>query len=459
MRAVGGRAAVNHRLQVPLRLILRRNLRLKLRTLSPELGRTLAEKIGINDNIFQMLVATNKQLEALNKNYIITKDQIKALRDLDGQWRNLKWSVEQVKNQFAAALAPALAILAQALEKVVGYLAMFAQWITADTYAAKGFRLVLGVVTIGALALGAALAMLATAFAVLAVAPAIAAITTALVEFLLPFAPIIAVIGALLLLLDDANTAFTGGQSFFGKDQWTQALMGLTNITRSLKIVYDLIVAVSQAIQNPARTMKQLGDTFDSATGRMLTSLNPISNALRIVLGPWKEIGQAIEQAYIKTKLFVTLFANMTGITAMLHRVKESLSGIFSWTDKIAALNPLPPGLKMLHDMWTAIASAIESAYTKVKLFLEVISGASNLSKMFERIAQAIPGIGAAATDKSLGNIIPSKSTASNTSNQTNAIQVHVEGSGDPVATGKHVVNNIAKAVQTAYRQMPNPAY
>ncbi len=207
------------------------DLRTRLRSFSDVgIARNLASRVGISADIFQMLVASNEEFERWNRNLAVLPAQTERLRRLDAAWKSLRFALDAVRNQFAAAFAPVLTVVAKGLEKLAEWLAIITRWLTGTSPIARVAAWAIGIMAVALLGLGVALAVVTAALGLLLglltlFSPALIAVGLALAPIAIDFLVIAGAVTALILLLDDLWTALKGGKSYFS---WgpTRAVIG-----------------------------------------------------------------------------------------------------------------------------------------------------------------------------------------------------------------------------------------
>lgn len=300
-----------------------RQLREKIRELPPEMARLIASEMGVSDSVFVMLRSANFELAEFNKNLAVTDDERRGLLEMNRAWKELVFSLAQLRDKFAAAFAPALAKVAQWLRVVVDWIAILVDWLNKGGLVAKIVTGVLiGLVAVTA-ALGAALAALVVVLGVLTAAmiafdaaawasgipEIIIGITLALVAF-------VAIVSTVVLLVDDFWTALQGGKSFFN---WNEGiLMTVKNVERLAIGLEKLMDLADRMPKNPF--LRMLGPTgwaadfLTSGAGKGTGSNVSQKNDIRVMIdgsrspeetarATAREVGAVISDAYYQLPL------------------------------------------------------------------------------------------------------------------------------------------------------------
>lgn len=148
----------------------------------------LAQMNGLNQSqinvILQGRAALEAQLKAQQANSLTTKEQAEAAQQLNAEWVAMKQEMAALVRQFVHDIGPALSALFRVLHNVVSYL--------------RDHR---GLVYAFFIGLAAAMA------------PAVVSATALVIQFGLLAAPILAVVAAVGLLMDDLLTFADGGES------------------------------------------------------------------------------------------------------------------------------------------------------------------------------------------------------------------------------------------------------
>ena len=227
-------------------------------------ARNLAQRVGISDNIFQMLVASNAEFEKWNRQFELTRAQTDTLRRLDNAWRDLRFEVSAIKAQFASALAPVLERVTKFLAWVGNGLAIVTNWLTSTNTVATITRTVLAILAVVLVAVGVAVTTLTAAIAGMVAmlslfAPALLAVAAAAAPFVVVLGLLAAGITALVLLADDWWTAINGGKSALNwgasiaaVNAMAKAIQGLISAWQTLKSVAGFAVNPSSIIGNIA---------------------------------------------------------------------------------------------------------------------------------------------------------------------------------------------------------------
>lgn len=181
-------------------------------------ARNLAERVGISSNVFALLRSSNDEFAKWRKNFEVTKQQEDRLIRLNRAWKDLRFNLTAIRIQFAAALAPALSLVARGLAWVTDKIAIFNAWLNSSVAVGRAFRFVLGALAIAFLLAGAAIAVVAAGLAALSAAmvllsPAFLAVLPLIAEAALTFGVLLGFILAVVLAVDDMIASFTGGKA------------------------------------------------------------------------------------------------------------------------------------------------------------------------------------------------------------------------------------------------------
>lgn len=195
------------------------NLRKKLRDVSDVgVARNLAERVGISENVFQMLRASNDEFSRWKRQFEVTQAQQDRLVRLNRAWHDLTYSLQAVRVQLASALAPAMEWLARVVGVVAKQVAILNHWLNSTNLLARVFRWVMGALAVAFLVAGVAAAVIAAALASLAavvalLSPALLALLPILGELAVFLGLLLAFIVAIVLAVDDVITSFQGGKA------------------------------------------------------------------------------------------------------------------------------------------------------------------------------------------------------------------------------------------------------
>jgi hypothetical protein len=181
-------------------------------------ARNLAERVGINANVFQMLRASNDEFSKWRKQFEVTKQQEDRLIRLNRAWKDLLYNLTAIRVQFASALAPALETLSKVLGWVTTQVAKFNAWLNSSAIVGKAFRFILGAIAVAFLVVGAGIAVVTVALAALSavmalLSPSFVALLPLIAEAAVFFGVLLAVLVALVLVVDEIITSLTGGKS------------------------------------------------------------------------------------------------------------------------------------------------------------------------------------------------------------------------------------------------------
>ena len=195
-------------------------LKERIRGMDPALAANLLGKAGVSEGVFGLLRLSNKEFDALNQKYQMSLKQQAGLNAVSKSWRELVFQFQAAGNSIIADLVGPLQPLLRALQKVVGVLASFGQWLGRNSVGAKIMRVVLILLAAAVVGITVALTVLLGVIGLLTVASA------ALSASLSPLWPIlwavsavvlivVGAIVALVLVVQDLWVALHGGQSVF----------------------------------------------------------------------------------------------------------------------------------------------------------------------------------------------------------------------------------------------------
>ena len=219
------------------------------------IARNLAQKVGISDNVFQMLVASNAEFEKWNRQFELTRSQTDTLRRLDNAWRDLRFEIAAVKAQFASALAPVLEKATTFLAWMAKGLAVLTGWLTSASTMAKMARTALAVLAVTLVAVGVAatavagvLAAIAAGFAVLS--PAVLVTGAALLPIIGYASAIAAVLIGLGLVIDDIISSLSGNKAVTRQlGEWLTEFKAIYKVIEGIWYIWDKITQARAAGQ------------------------------------------------------------------------------------------------------------------------------------------------------------------------------------------------------------------
>lgn len=219
----------------------------RFRELPADVGRSIASQLGISETMFQFLRKANLNLAELHRNFVMTANDQSQIIKANRSWQELLFTIARLRDRFAVAFAPALEAVIKLLQRGIGVLAEFVNWLNAGSKTASVVRVVLVAlaaasilagIALGGVAAALGLATLAmTAFDVAAspVLPILAAISGAIIMATVFLA-------AFVLLIDDFVTALEGGKSAL---PWANAFKGwkvtIDAVSASLTKLIELV--------------------------------------------------------------------------------------------------------------------------------------------------------------------------------------------------------------------------
>lgn len=209
-------------------------------TRDPGIMRALLGKVGM-EGVMPVLQLPDAEFARFRREFVVSTTQIDRLGRLNREWAQLRINLAAIKNQLASAIAPALEVLASILAWVAGKVAAFTNWLNEGGLMAKVLVFALGLLAVGLLAVGAALAVVAGGLAL--ATGALLAFELAASPILVPLAllsaaivAIVAGIAFLVLILDDLWTAAAGGKSAF---DWSLSLKIIDLMAKGIQKVID----------------------------------------------------------------------------------------------------------------------------------------------------------------------------------------------------------------------------
>jgi hypothetical protein len=153
------------------------------------LARQLANQIGLSENMFRLLRASDEQMQESDKGLVVTTEQIDALRRLSQAWALFRYDLAASRTQFFSRFAPAF-------EKGIKFMGVLLREFI-DLFAGSN-----GLIGL----LGAAVVAI-VAFQGPAIAAGLAVVGA--------WAPVLLLFAALALAIDDVVTGLTGGDGIF----------------------------------------------------------------------------------------------------------------------------------------------------------------------------------------------------------------------------------------------------
>lgn len=204
----------------------------------------LAQRLGLDPSLTQLLMQTDEQMAALVKRArelgVLTKEQGDAAANYNDSLTVMRYAMNAIKQQIAVGLAPAFQSLA---ERITDLIAENKDWIV------KGITVTIEFVS----KLIEVLARVAPVLAVVGAAFVAAKIymlgfgaTMAII-----FSPLnlmIAGITALILIVDDLIVAFKGGDSVIGNFFKNFLNVDLSKVFDELKELWDWITRITKAL-------------------------------------------------------------------------------------------------------------------------------------------------------------------------------------------------------------------
>lgn len=236
-------------------------------------ARNLAARVGISGNLFQMLRSSNDEFAKFKKSFEVTKAQEDRLIRLNRAWKDLRYNLQAVRVQFAAAIAPALELLSKAVGWVAEKVAALNAWLNSSVPLARAVRFVLGALAAIFIVLGTGAAVATAALAALAavvtlLSPGLVALLPLVGQLAVFISLLVGFIVALVLAVDDMWMSFSGGKSVlrdFGEavGEWLAQF-------RTIQEIVNLIDKVWTKIQGFGQKKIEwfLGDT---ALGKLMT--------------------------------------------------------------------------------------------------------------------------------------------------------------------------------------------
>lgn len=215
-----------------------RDLKKRIEGLDPALAANLLSKAGVSESVFALLKLSNEEFDALDAKYQMSITQQKELNAVSKSWRELLFLFKSAGESIMADLVTPLQPLLKWLQKGVGLLASFGQWLSKDTLAAKVMRIVLITVALAVVAVTAALTVLIAVIGALTLASAaLSASLSPLWPIIWGIAAIVAVavgaIAAFVLVVQDLWVTLQGGDSVIN-DVFIKPWQPLANILDDL---------------------------------------------------------------------------------------------------------------------------------------------------------------------------------------------------------------------------------
>jgi hypothetical protein len=429
-------------------------LRETVKKLDPAIAHELLSRLGLG-GLTPMLRATDAEFRKWSRNFVITRDQIERLAKFNAAWASLKMSVGQVKNLFAAALAPALEILARLLEWVASKIAAFVDWLNKGSIVATVVRWGIVAVTIALLALGAALAVVTVALGVLTAAMIafdIAAWASGIPEIILAItgavAAIVAIVSGLLLLIDDIITSITGGQAVTRRlGEWLASFKAIEAVIRGIWWVWDrLVFAFRWGMDYVKKNAREIGVNL---AGSLVMGAGPFA-ALKLLVTHWDGIKNAATRAGRAIKDFFS-FTTVLRVSLVLLRAWRSTVEFVrdawqSFVRSIAAtIDAILHPFRTLLSIWDAIVEKAKLVRAMLRLFPMFMPGATPAitpERVTERAVEPAE-----------------KQARSVTINQENHLHAAIDGSRSPGETGKAVTKSFKEEIAGAAYQLPVPNY
>lgn len=223
--------------------------------------REMAGRLGISDDIFQML---RRQRKELDRSLFLTESEVNSIDDMRMSWSRVAQAIGAFKDKFIAAFAEPLQAAAKVLEFITVRLVRFVEWLNQGGVIANTVKLVIGALIVGVVALGVGLAVLASTLtlvvagftlwtkALLIFTPAIWAAFTPVLILTAKILAVIAAIAAAVLMIEDLWTGLRGGDSVLmnAAGGWLKYAFGIFYVLRVLSTLVDAFNWVRDAASN-----------------------------------------------------------------------------------------------------------------------------------------------------------------------------------------------------------------
>lgn len=218
----------------------------RLQATNPAEARALASKAGIGDGMYYAMLRGST--EQMNKQLILTEKEQKALVKLNGEWNKFWFYLKQIVVKIQALGAVFQTNVVKILTRAIqGFYELFKR--ISDVISASDK--LKGV----ALAVGAALAY--------------------------AFSPMILVLGAVALALEDIFTYFEGGDSVTGRIiEWVSQSKEFLELWESIKVAFDVFIELTKMSYEG---WKELIAVLNDA-GFFKDILDGIANTLRFII-------------------------------------------------------------------------------------------------------------------------------------------------------------------------------
>lgn len=229
-------------------------LQAQIMKLDPAIARQKLSEMGFGDDIFYLMRQNRFGPGNLNKNLIVSPEEVNNLAHLGGAWKEFLFTLGQVSTRFFSTFAEPLAAVLENLTKILAAGGKFVNWLESGTAGARKAMYALMGLLVGITGLGIALGLLALG----------------------PAGAIIGVIGVMIasvttitLLIDDFWTACAGGKSAF---DWgdENLLLTVKNVNALAQAIEFFIFVWDEAVAK-IKTGKDLfsfgGDILRAAGG------------------------------------------------------------------------------------------------------------------------------------------------------------------------------------------------
>lgn len=188
-----------------------------INTLDAPTALNIASELGIDEKMFYMLKMTSKGMEGLNKQYRITAQERTNLIKLNAEWQKFWFLLKQIQTKFQASTADLQADVIKRFLEIANRIADMASGFLKAVEASTELK-------VAVVALGVALTAV--------------------------FAPWLATLGAVFLILEDIWTYFEGGDSITGEIvEWAkdmgifgEKLEGVQMVLNGIKETFKFIV-------------------------------------------------------------------------------------------------------------------------------------------------------------------------------------------------------------------------
>ena len=220
-----------------------------INTLDAPTALNIASELGIDEKMFYMLKMTSKGMEGLNKQYRITAQERTNLIKLNAEWQKFWFLLKQIQTKFQASTADLQADVIKRFLEIANRIADMASGFLKAVEASTELK-------VAVVALGVALTAV--------------------------FAPWLATLGAVFLILEDIWTYFEGGDSITGGI--VNAVKETSNLLNGFENFKILLETVKGTLKQIVSYIKDAVDFWGGIKGGKLGILKDT------VTGTWDSI-------------------------------------------------------------------------------------------------------------------------------------------------------------------------